>query len=91
MSFGIRRTRVASGEVSSDSYGFLTCRVMIRFPRLASSIPEVEESSDPGRFFQISKGLLILAIEMLGQSRLLIAKGFIRRLGSFRAHLYIKG
>ena len=48
----------------------------IQFPRSAPSVPKVEESSDPSHQFLISEGLLILAIEMLGQSRLLIAKGF---------------
>ena len=51
---------------------------MIRFPRSAPSILEFEESSDLGRWYQISKGLLILAVETYGRSRPLIVKSFNR-------------
>ena len=61
----------------------------IQFPRLTPLVPEVEESSDLGCRFQILKGILILAVEMLGQSRPLIAKGFNQTAREFsRSPLY---
>ena len=61
----------------------------IRFPRSTSLVPEIEESSDLGRWFQILKGLLILAIETLRRSRPLIAKGFNRTVREFsRSTIY---
>ena len=67
------------------------CRVTIWIPRLAPSVPEVEETSNPGHWFQISKGLLILTAKTLGQSRSLIAKGFNRTAREFLPSSLYKG
>ena len=64
---------------------------MIRFPISALSILEVEKSSDPSRWFQISNELLILAIEALGQSKSLIAKGFNQTAREFSHSSLYKG
>ena len=71
--------------------GFLAWRVTIRFPRSTPSVPKVEESPNPGRWFQISKGLLILAVDALGQSKPLITKDFNRTARDFSCSTLYKG
>ena len=79
MSFGIRRTRVASGEVSLDDYGTISTRDSVVPLRVIWHFG----SPDRRRQFQNSKGLLISAIETLRQSRPLIVKGFNRMAREF--------
>ena len=63
----------------------------VSVPRSKLLVPEVKEFSDPGYWFQILKGLLILVVETLGQSRPLIGKGFNQTTREFSSSTLYKG
>ena len=63
----------------------------IWFPRLTTLVPEIEESSDLGRWFLILKRCLISTVETLRCSKPLIVKGFNRTVREFSLPLLYKG